>query len=58
MVYGCHYRAIEGKVSMADLCDEAAFSSDVTERTLAVFEDVAIKSPELLERGTESQRTR
>lgn len=42
-----YYRTIKGKAYVADLRDEFAFSSDVTERTLAAFEAEGIDSPEL-----------
>lgn len=41
-----YYRTITGKAYVADLRDEFAFSSDVTERALAAFEAEGIESPE------------
>lgn len=40
-----YYRTIKGKAYVADLRDEFAFSSDVTERSLAVFEEEGIETP-------------
>ncbi|MFB6234040.1 MAG: mechanosensitive ion channel family protein [Halopenitus sp.] len=42
-----YYRTIKGKAYVSDLRDEFAFSSDVTERTLAAFEAEGIESPVL-----------
>jgi small-conductance mechanosensitive channel len=43
---GTYYRTIRGKAYVTDLRDEFAFSSDVTERTLAAFEERGIDTPE------------
>ncbi|MFB6123021.1 MAG: mechanosensitive ion channel family protein [Haloferacaceae archaeon] len=40
-----YYRTIRGKAYVADLRDEFAFESDVTERTLAAFEERGIETP-------------
>ncbi|SFR35203.1 Small-conductance mechanosensitive channel [Halogeometricum rufum] len=40
-----YYRTIRGKAYVADLRDEFAFASDVTERTLAAFEAQGIETP-------------
>ncbi|MFB6304741.1 MAG: mechanosensitive ion channel family protein [Haloferacaceae archaeon] len=42
-----YYRSITGKAYVADLRDEFAFSSDVTERCLAAFEERGIETPEV-----------
>ncbi len=42
---GTYYRTIKGKAYVADLRDEFAFSSDVTERSLAAFDEAGIESP-------------
>lgn len=42
---GTYYRTIRGKAYVADLRDEFAFESDVTERALEAFEDAGIKTP-------------
>ena len=39
------YRTVKGKAYVTDLRDEFAFSSDVTERSLAAFDDEDIDSP-------------
>lgn len=41
-----YYRSVTGKAYVADLRDEFAFSSDVTERTLAAFDEAGIRSPD------------
>ncbi|WP_323676575.1 mechanosensitive ion channel domain-containing protein [Halorubellus sp. PRR65] len=41
-----HYRLIRGKAYVADLRDEFAFASDVTERSLAAFARHGIEVPE------------
>lgn len=41
-----YYRTIRGKAYVADLRDEFAFTSDVTERSLAAFAEEGIKFPE------------
>ncbi|MFB6220606.1 MAG: mechanosensitive ion channel family protein [Halolamina sp.] len=46
-----YYRTIKGKAYVADLRDEFAFASDVTERSLAAFEREGIETPELPPRG-------
>lgn len=46
-----YHRVLKGRAYVADLRDEFAFSSDVTERTLAAFEEAGIESPELPERA-------
>jgi len=43
---GTYYRTIRGKAYVADLRDEFAFTSDVTERTLAAFDREGIDTPE------------
>jgi small-conductance mechanosensitive channel len=40
------HRTIRGKAYVADLRDEFAFATDVTERSLAAFADRGIESPE------------
>lgn len=40
-----YYRTIRGKAYVADLRDEFSFASDVTERTLAAFDDSDIDTP-------------
>lgn len=42
-----YYRMIRGKAYVADLRDEFAFSTDVTKRALAAFEEQGIETPEL-----------
>lgn len=46
-----YHRVLKGRAYVADLRDEFAFSSDVTERTLAAFEEAGIESPGLPERA-------
>lgn len=41
-----YYRTIRGKAYVADLRDENAFASDVTERSLAAFDSERIEVPE------------
>lgn len=41
-----YYRTIRGKAYVADLRDEFAFASDVTERSMAAFASEGIKVPE------------
>ncbi|GGN09735.1 mechanosensitive ion channel family protein [Halarchaeum nitratireducens] len=41
-----YYRTVTGKAYVADLRDEFAFASDVTERSLAAFEEAGIETPE------------
>jgi small-conductance mechanosensitive channel len=41
-----HYRLVRGKAYVADLRDEFAFASDVTERSLAAFARQGIEVPE------------
>jgi len=43
---GTYYRTIRGKAYVADLRDEFAFASDVTERTLEAFENHGLETPE------------
>lgn len=43
---GTYYRTIRGKAYVADLREEFAFASDVTERTLAAFEAEGIATPD------------
>jgi small-conductance mechanosensitive channel len=45
-----YHRTIEGKAYVADLRDEFAFTSDVTRRALAAFEEAGIETPELPDR--------
>jgi small-conductance mechanosensitive channel len=40
-----YHRTIEGKAYVADLRDEFAFTSDVTRRALAAFEEAGIETP-------------
>ncbi|MEF8853379.1 MAG: mechanosensitive ion channel domain-containing protein [Haloarculaceae archaeon] len=40
-----YYRTVRGKAYVADLRDEFAFTSDVTERSLAAFEEYGIETP-------------
>lgn len=40
-----YYRTLTGKAYVADLRDEFAFTSDVTERTLGAFEETGIETP-------------
>lgn len=44
---GTYYRTVRGKAYVADLRDEFAFASDVTERTLAAFEEHGLETPDL-----------
>ncbi|WP_236639830.1 mechanosensitive ion channel family protein [Salinigranum halophilum] len=41
-----YYRTIRGKAYVADLRDEFAFASDVTERSMAAFDSEGIEMPE------------
>jgi len=41
-----YYRTVRGKAYVADLRDEFAFASDVTERSMAAFEREGIETPE------------
>ncbi len=43
---GTYYRMVRGKAYVADLRDEFAFASDVTERALAAFEEEGLETPE------------
>jgi len=45
-----YHRTIKGKAYVADLRDEFAFTSDVTRRALAAFEEADIETPELPDR--------
>ena len=45
-----YYRTVKGKAYVADLRDEFAFSTDVTRRALAAFEEAGIETPELPDR--------
>jgi len=40
-----YYRTIRGKAYVADLRDEFAFASDVTERALAAFDEQGVETP-------------
>ncbi len=42
-----YYRTIRGKAYVADLRDEFAFASDVTERSMAAFAERGIETPEV-----------
>ncbi|GCF14289.1 hypothetical protein Harman_22240 [Haloarcula mannanilytica] len=42
---GTYYRTVRRKAYVADLRDEFAFTSDVTERTLAAFDREGIDTP-------------
>lgn len=49
-----YYRTVTGKAYVADLRDEFAFSSDVTERALAAFDEEGIETPNVpVERAAE-----
>jgi small-conductance mechanosensitive channel len=48
-----YYRTIRGKAYVADLRDEMAFASDVTERSLEAFEKRGIETPEVPGLSTE-----
>jgi small-conductance mechanosensitive channel len=41
-----YYRTIRGKAYVADVRDEFAFASDVTERSMAVFDSEGVEMPE------------
>ena len=45
-----YHRTIEGKAYVADLREEFAFTSDVTRRALAAFEEAGIETPEVPDR--------
>ena len=45
-----YHRTVRGKAYVADLRDELAFSSDVTRRALAAFEDAGVETPAIPDR--------
>ena len=45
-----YYRTVTGKAYVADLRDEFAFSTDVTRRALAAFEEAGVETPEVPDR--------
>ena len=45
-----YHRTVRGQASVADLRDEFAFTSDVTRRTLAAFEEAGLEAPETPDR--------
>ena len=50
-----YYRTIRGKAYVADLRDEFAFASDVTERSMAAFASEGIEMPEAPIRAPENR---